>query len=84
MGVHAPNTLKVAPVVIVCTRLDERGEQAGTLRSGFSKSTNKPVLQKTRCTSAQFYAVLSEDFCAHKFLSLKFIQIVADDRETFV
>jgi len=73
MRVHAPNTLKVAPVAIVSTRLDERGEQAGTLRSGFSKGTNKPVLQKARCNSAQFYAVLSEDFFAHKFLSLQFI-----------
>jgi len=35
------------------------------------------------CNSGQFYVVLSEDFCAHKIMSFKFMQILADGRETF-
>ena len=64
------------PAVIVTTRPDERGEQVGTLHSGSSKGSKKPVLQETRCNSGQFYAVLSEEFCALKILSLKFMQMI--------
>jgi len=53
------------------------------LHSGSLKDSKKPVLQKTRGNSGQFCVVLSEEFCAHKILSLKFMQILADDRETF-
>jgi len=45
--VHAlgvQSRLQLPPVVIVTTRLDDRGEQAGTLHSGFSKGSDKPVL----------------------------------------
>jgi len=63
--VYAPNTLQIAPVVIVTTRPDKRGQQAGTLHSGSSKGSNKPVLQKTRSNYGKFYAVLSKDLCAN-------------------
>jgi len=43
LGVHAPDTPKLAPAVIV-TRPDERGKQAGTLQSGISKGCDRPVL----------------------------------------
>ena len=83
LGVHISNNQQVVPAVVVTTRPDKRGEQVDTLHSGSSKVSKKPVLQKTRCNSGQFDAVLSEDFCAHKILSLTFMQILADDRPTF-
>ena len=41
------------------------------------------MLYKTRYNSGLFYTVLSEDFCAHKIMSVKFLQIFADDQGTF-
>ena len=76
------NTPQLAPAV-TATRPGERGEQADTPHSASSKGSEKPVLWITRCNSGQFYAALSEDFCAHKILSLKFVQTVADDQRTF-
>jgi len=67
---------QVVPAVIVTTRPDERGEQVGTLHSESSKDSKKPVLQKTRGNSGQFCVVLSEESCAHKILSLKFMQMI--------
>jgi len=53
------------------------------LQSGSSKGSNKPVPQKTGATLANFYAVLSNDYCDRKTLSLEFMQIFADDQGTF-
>ena len=76
------NPLQLAPAVIL-TRPDEGGEQAGTLHSGCLKGSDTPVLCKTRINSGQFHAVLSENFSAHKILSLKFMEIFTDDQGTF-
>jgi len=83
LGVHIPSTQQVVSAVIVTPRPDERGEQVGTPHSRSSKGSKKPVLQKTMGNSSQYCAVLSEEFCAHKIMSSKFMQMLADDRETF-
>jgi len=72
------NPPQLAPAVNV-TKRDESGAQAGTLHSGSSKGSGKPVLLKTRCNCGQFHAVLSKEFCADKILPLKFMHIYADD-----
>jgi len=38
------------------------------------------MLYKTRYNSGHFYTVLSEDFCAHKIMS---VELLADDQGTF-
>jgi len=65
--------------VIVTTRPDEK--RVWYIR-GLQKALTTRALEN-KVNSSQLYAVLSEDFCAHKILSLKFMQILADDRETF-
>jgi len=69
LGGHAPEP-PTAPPTVVVTRLDERGEQTGTLLSGSSEGSVNPVIEKTRCNPGQFYAVLSEDFVHIKFCHL--------------
>jgi len=53
------------------------------LQPGFSKGSDKSVLSKTRCKYGQLHAVLSEDFCVHKILSLKSNHIFRDNERAF-
>jgi len=53
---------------MIVTRPDQGVEQAGALDSASSKGSDKPVVQKTRCNSGQFYPVLSDDFDTQKFV----------------
>ena len=73
--------LQLASAVIV-TRPDQGSGTSGCAGFSSSKGSDKPVVQKTRCNSGQFYPVLSEDFCVQKIMSLKFMHIYTQDQAT--
>jgi len=58
------NPLQLTPVVIV-TRRDEKGEQLGTLYSGFFKRLRQIRALENKEQLWPIYAVLLKDFCSH-------------------
>jgi len=73
LRVYAPETPRAESLqfalAVVVTRPDQGVKQAGALDSAASSNgPDKPVVSKTWCNSGQIYPVLSEDFCAQKFV----------------
>jgi len=66
-------SLQLAPAIIVA-RLDERGKEAGTLHSEYSKASNKACFRKQGATLANFIPCYQKIFAPKKFL----IKIHAD------
>ena len=64
---HKP-LVPTARTAMIVTRPDLGVEQEGALDSASSKGSDKPVVEKTRWNSGQFYPVLSKDFYAQKFV----------------
>jgi len=71
----ASSSLQIAPAVIL-TRPDERRAQAGTLLSGSSERSGKPLFRKQGATLVSFMLCYQQNFVRIKFC-------YADDQGTF-